>query len=82
MKVIIEGEWTMKIIVPVILASLLLTGCGTATGDRGLSGAGIGAGIGIIGGPPGMVIGGAVGAAAGMLSKPQQVDLGKPAWRN
>jgi hypothetical protein len=64
-----------------MLAALLLSGCGTATGDRGLSGAGIGAGIGVIGGPPGMVIGGAAGAVAGMLSSPRQVNLGKPAWR-
>jgi len=72
----------MKAIVPLILTVSLLSGCGTAAGDRGLSGAGVGAGIGIIGGPPGMVIGGAVGAAVGMLSKPQQINLGKPAWRN
>ena len=71
----------MRIIAIGMLASVLLSGCGTATGDRGLSGAGIGAGIGVIGGPPGIVVGGVVGAAAGMLSKPQQVNLGKPAWR-
>jgi hypothetical protein len=71
----------MRIIAIGLLASVLLSGCGTARGDRGLSGAGIGAGIGIIGGPPGMVVGGAVGAVAGMLSSPKQVDLGKPAWR-
>ena len=64
-----------------MLAAVLLCGCGTAAGDRGLSGAGIGAGIGLIGGPPGMVVGGAVGAVAGMLSKPDQVNLGRPAWR-
>jgi osmotically inducible lipoprotein OsmB len=71
----------MRVVAIGILASVLLSGCGTATGDRGLSGAGIGAGIGVIGGPPGIVVGGVVGAAAGMLSKPQQVNLGKPAWR-
>jgi len=71
----------MKIVAIAALAAVLLSGCGTAVGDRGLSGAGIGAGIGIVGGPPGMVVGGAVGAVAGMLSKPQQVNLGKPAWR-
>lgn len=71
----------MRIIAIGMLTALLLSGCGTATGDRGLSGAGIGAGIGIIGGPPGIVVGGVVGAAAGMLSKPKQVDLGKPVWR-
>jgi len=71
----------MRFVAIGMLASVLLSGCGTQTGDRGLSGAGIGAGIGIIGGPPGIVVGGVVGAAAGMLSKPKQVDLGKPAWR-
>ena len=64
-----------------ILAALTLTACGTTTGDRGLSGAGIGAGIGLIGGPPGVVVGGAVGAAVGMVTKPSTVDLGKPAWK-
>lgn len=64
------------------LAATLLSGCGTAVGDRGLSGAGIGAGIGIVGGPPGIVIGGAVGAVAGMVSKPRQVNLGTPVWRH
>jgi len=71
----------MRVVVIGMLAAVLLSGCGTATGDRGLSGAGIGAGVGIIGGPPGMVVGGAVGAVAGMLSKPKQVNLGKPVWR-
>ena len=63
------------------LAAFALTACGTTTGDRGLSGAGIGAGIGLIGGPPGVVVGGAVGAAVGMVTKPSTVDLGKPAWK-
>jgi osmotically inducible lipoprotein OsmB len=64
-----------------ILAAMALSACGTTTGDRGLSGAGIGAGIGVIGGPPGMLVGGAVGAAVGMVTKPKTVDLGKPAWK-
>ena len=71
----------MGAITSVILAAIVLSGCGTATGDRGLSGAGIGAGIGVIGGPPGIVVGGAVGAAVGMVTKPSTVNLGKPAWR-
>jgi hypothetical protein len=66
---------------PLLLLTFLLAACGTATGDRGLSGAGIGAGIGVIGGPPGIVVGGAVGAAVGMVTKPSTVNLGKPAWR-
>jgi len=63
------------------LAAFALCACGTTTGDRGLSGAGIGAGIGLIGGPPGVVVGGAVGAAVGMVTKPSTVDLGKPVWK-
>jgi hypothetical protein len=65
-----------------LLAATLLSGCGTTTGDRGLSGAGIGAGIGIIGGPPGMVVGGAVGAVVGMGTRPDTVNLGRPAWKS
>jgi osmotically inducible lipoprotein OsmB len=71
----------MRSIVIVLLATSLLSGCGTAMGDRGLSGAGIGAGIGVIGGPPGMVLGGAIGAGVGMLTRPSQVNLGRPAWK-
>ena len=72
----------MKRIILFAAASMLLSACGTATGDRGLSGASIGAGIGVIGGPPGMVVGGVVGAGVGMLSSPRQIDLGRPAWKN
>lgn len=71
----------MKIFFAIAFATMLLSACGTTTGDRGLSGAGIGAGIGIVGGPPGVVVGGLVGAGAGMLSSPGQVDLGKPLWK-
>jgi osmotically inducible lipoprotein OsmB len=71
----------MKTIALAILATVLLSGCGTTQGDRGLSGAGIGAGIGIIGGPPGIVVGGVAGAVVGMATKPQQINLGRPVWR-
>jgi osmotically inducible lipoprotein OsmB len=71
-----------------ILFALGLSGCGTSTGDRGLSGAGIGAATGaVIGavtglGPwQGAVIGGGVGAAAGALTDSRDFDLGKPIWR-
>ena len=63
------------------LMATFLSGCGTETADRGLSGAGIGAGIGVIGGPPGMVVGGIVGAGVGMVSSPSQINLGRPAWK-
>jgi hypothetical protein len=61
---------------------LLLSGCGTTMGDRGLSGAGIGAGFGAIAGPPGILVGGVVGAGVGMVTKPHQVNLGRPLWRD
>ena len=66
----------------------LLAACGNNTSDRALSGAGIGAGVGavggtLIGGDPvdGALVGGAVGAAAGGLTNNKDVDLGKPIWR-
>ncbi len=67
---------------------MTLSGCGHSQGDRALSGAGIGAGVGAVGsslagGDPlgGAVIGGAVGAAAGAFTDEDDVNLGKPAWR-
>ncbi len=65
----------------------LLSACGTSPGDRavsgGLIGAGAGAAIGALAGGPatGALIGGAVGAVGGAATSPNQVDLGKPAWR-
>jgi osmotically inducible lipoprotein OsmB len=64
-----------------------LTACGETTGDRAVTGAGIGAGVGLLGGAllgaplAGALVGGALGAGAGMLTTPNQVDLGRPAWR-
>ena len=69
------------------LLALALSACGHTTGDRALSGAGIGAGVGLVGGAlagaplEGALIGGAVGAGAGALTSPNQVNLGRPAWR-
>jgi osmotically inducible lipoprotein OsmB len=70
-----------------VLAALALSGCGTSTGDRGLSGAAIGAGAGavgaaVFGGPiaAAALIGGAAGAVAGVATSPSAVDLGKPVW--
>lgn len=76
------------LIVAGVLTLIGLTGCGSTTSDRALSGAGIGAGAGavgaaITGGNPaaGAFIGGAAGAAAGGLTKEKDVNLGKPWWR-
>jgi len=65
-----------------------LAACGNTTGDRALSGGGIGAaggaalgaltGTSVLGGA---ALGGAAGAATGALTSPGTVNLGRPAWR-
>ena len=67
---------------------LILGACGNSTGDRALSGGGIGAGVGAIGGAllggsavEGALLGGAVGTGTGALTSRNDVDLGKPIWR-
>jgi osmotically inducible lipoprotein OsmB len=80
-----ENEMTRSLIA-LALAGIALAGCGTTTGDRGLSGAGIGAATGavvgaVVGAPlAGAAIGAGAGATVGVVTSPQQVDLGKPAW--
>ena len=70
------------------ISALALGACGNSTGDRALSGGGIGAGVGALGGlmlgapVEGALIGGAVGAGAGALTSPNQVDLGRPIWKS
>jgi len=74
---------------PVILlvSAALLAGCGYSRGDRavsgGLIGAGAGAAIGATVGNPlaGAVIGGAAGSIGGAATNPNDVNLGRPAWR-
>lgn len=69
-----------------VVAALALSGCGETAGDRGLSGAGIGAAggavIGAMVGAPlvGAAIGAGAGAAAGVATSPSAIDLGKPVW--
>jgi osmotically inducible lipoprotein OsmB len=66
---------------------LCLSACGHTTGDRALSGAGIGAAGGavagaLVGAPlTGAVIGGAVGAGTGALTTDDQINLGRPIWK-
>jgi len=77
--------------IPLVLAAavsvLALSACGSSTSDRAITGAGIGAGVGAVGGlllgdpVTGALIGGAVGGATGALTKEDQVNLGKPAWK-
>jgi peptidoglycan hydrolase-like protein with peptidoglycan-binding domain len=69
--------------------ALLVAACGSSTEDRAVSGAGIGAAAGTVIGAVtgfGLIQGALVGAAAGGLTgaatTPDQVNLGKPAWKN
>jgi uncharacterized membrane protein len=69
------------------LSLVALGACGSSTSDRAISGGGIGAGAGALGGwlvgapVEGALIGGAVGAGTGALTDEDQIDLGKPVWR-
>ncbi|HKU54883.1 MAG TPA: hypothetical protein VJP60_05930 [Rhizomicrobium sp.] len=75
-----------KVLPMVMSASLALSACGTSTGDRGLSGgllgAGTGATIGALAGSAGTgaLWGGLGGAAIGMLTSPDMINLGQPMW--
>lgn len=75
-----------KVLPVVMSASLALSACGTSTGDRGLSGgllgAGTGATIGALAGSAGTgaLWGGLGGAAIGMLTSPDMINLGQPVW--
>ena len=72
----------------IIALAVGLAACGNTTGDRALSGGGLGAaggaaigaltGTSILGGA---AIGGVAGAATGALTSPRSVNLGRPAWR-
>ena len=70
----------------VVVAAIALASCGTTPGDRGLSGAGIGAAggavVGAMVGAPlvGAAIGAGAGAAVGAATSPTAIDLGKPVW--
>ena len=77
----------MRSLAILIVMAVLLSGCGTSTGDRGLSGAAIGAGAGavgaaILGGPliGAALVGAGAGALIGAATSPSTVDLGKPVW--
>ncbi|GAM98587.1 hypothetical protein U91I_02222 [alpha proteobacterium U9-1i] len=61
--------------------AVLVAGCGTAQGERIVSGAGIGAGVGLVGGGPGVVGGALIGAAVGGLVPPSKINLGEPLWK-
>lgn len=72
-----------------LAGALLVAACGNSTEDRTVSGAGIGAAAGTVIGAVtgfGLIQGALVGAAAGGLTgavtTQDQVNLGKPAWKN
>jgi osmotically inducible lipoprotein OsmB len=71
-----------------IVAALALSGCGTTTEERALSGGAIGAAGGAVIGALtgswalGTVLGAATGVAAGALTTPEQIDVGKPIWKS
>jgi len=78
---------TTRFGIPILfVAAIALAGCGETVGDRGMSGAGIGAAggavIGAMVGNPlaGAAIGAGAGAVVGAATSPSQVDLGRPVW--
>src|ERR1700722_4541313 len=83
-----EGEVMHRSLIALALAGVTLAACGTSTGDRGLSGAGIGAATGAVAGAmvgaplEGAAIGAGTGAAVGAMTSPSAVDLGKPVWEH
>jgi hypothetical protein len=77
-----------KTILALAFAAATLSACGTSTSDRALSGGALGAAGGAaIGGLTGgsalggALLGGAAGAATGALTSPNDINLGRPAWR-
>ncbi|MBF0324506.1 hypothetical protein [Magnetospirillum moscoviense] len=77
----------IALVLAMLATAASLAACGSSTGDRAISGGGIGAGVGALGGLllgspiEGALIGGAVGAGAGALTKEKDINLGKPIWR-
>ena len=72
----------------IIALAVGLSACGNTSGDRALSGGGLGAAggaaIGALTGTSvlgGAALGGVAGAATGALTSPNTVNLGRPAWR-
>lgn len=78
----------LSVAAAMMATTLGLAACGNTTGERAVSGAGIGAGVGAVGAAViggslvgGALIGGAAGAATGALTKKKDIDLGEPAWK-
>lgn len=78
----------LKRLIPFAFIILLASGCGSTPQDRAVSGAGVGAASGaVIGAIAGggiltaAAIGAAAGALTGALTSEDQINLGKPAWK-
>lgn len=78
---------TARLVMTLAFTGLMLAACGSTKEDRAISGGAIGAGAGglagaMMGNPlAGAALGGAAGAAGGAFTNPNQIDLGKPAWK-
>lgn len=78
-----------RTVLSIAIAGLVVSGCGTTTTERGVSGAGIGAAAGAALGAvtglsvaQGAIIGAVAGGATGALTNKDQVNLGEPAWKS
>jgi ABC-type phosphate transport system permease subunit len=83
-----------RTLILVVALSTLLAACGTSPTDRAISGGSIGGatfGSGIViagalgaavpfGIIPAVILGAALGASAGLVTSPAQVNLGAPPW--
>ena len=82
-----ETMRAFRTLIALTFAAGAVAACGTSTGERALSGGGIGAAAGVAGAAltggslgAGAVIGGAAGAATGALTDADDIYLGEPAW--
>lgn len=78
---------SMTVVAAMTAVALGLSACGETTGERAVTGGGLGAGLGAATAAAasgnigiGALMGGGLGIALGALMTSQQVDLGKPAW--
>ena len=77
-----------RALIGIAIASIVMSGCGTTPTDRGASGAGLGAaagatlgaitGVGIV---HSAVIGALAGGLTGAVTNNNQINLGKPIWK-
>jgi hypothetical protein len=85
-----EEEIMIRTIAGVAVLAAALAGCGTEPRERttggAAAGAATGAGVGALGGPVGALAGAAIGGGAGAITgsqtSPEDVNLGRPPWRN